>query len=78
MLLRVSGQSDGADYDVQAVNGIDPEDCGIEHAAELVAFAEAVLGPSDEERSRTRAALAVCAGEDGLVDAAAIVAASGV
>jgi hypothetical protein len=49
-------------------------DARVPHAAELLEFGEAVLGPDVARQARARVALRAALGAAGLVDAAAIVA----
>jgi hypothetical protein len=50
------------------------EDCGIPHAALLVAFAEAVIGDDDIGLNDARQRLAATLGDAALVDSAAVIA----
>jgi len=76
MLLRASGQAQGgSDIDV-AVVAAAPEtaaDSQIEHASELLAFADAVIAGSPEDIAGRRHALADKIGSTALVDAAAVI-----
>ena len=47
-------------------------DSGVDHGAELVAFAEAVVGADEAELERARKELLAAAGPQALVDAAAV------
>ena len=72
MLLRVSGQSEGAEIDLSTVNG-SGGDGGIEHGARLVAFAEAVMGGDEDVLRRERAALREVLSDEAFVDTAAVI-----
>jgi hypothetical protein len=61
------------EYDLGAVVGGAPGDCGVAQGRCLVEFAEAVLGEDDARLGRARAELAASVGPAGLVDAAAVV-----
>jgi hypothetical protein len=76
MLLRVSGQTEGADYDLHAVTA-GPEAAtpsGVEHASELLALADAVVRGSDAELASARERALAVLGPDGFVAAAAVAA----
>lgn len=73
MLLRVSGQTTGAQVDMRAVNGDVQEDGGVAHAAELVAFTEAVMNGDDEALAAARSALRVVLSPEAFVDACAVI-----
>jgi alkylhydroperoxidase family enzyme len=73
MLLRVSGQTNGADVDMSAVNGTVHADGGVAHAAELVAFAEAVMGDDEAALSRARQALRDVLTPEAFVDTCAVI-----
>lgn len=75
MLLRVSGETTGTSVDLTAINGEVGTEPGIEHAAELVAFTEAVMGTGDEELDRARTALRSVLGDEAFVDTCAVIAA---
>jgi alkylhydroperoxidase family enzyme len=64
----VSGQSQGADIDLAAVNGDTRDDGGIEHGAHLVAFTEAVMGEDEAALERERAALRAVLSPEAFVD----------
>ncbi len=49
-------------------------DAGLPHGAELVAFTDAIAGVDDDALAIARAALVASAGEEFMVDAAAVVA----
>lgn len=73
-MLRESMQMSGKELDVRGVTqGFDAVD--IPHAAALVAFAEAVVLGEPARIAHARDALRQALGEEGFVDAAAIVAA---
>jgi len=74
MLLRVSSEIEGAPADVRAIR----EDAaaagsGVPHAAELLAFAEAVLGDDDAVLDVARKDLLEAVGSEAFVDAAGVV-----
>jgi hypothetical protein len=74
MLLRASGETLGEKPDVSAIT--DPaaaESSGIEHAAALLAFADAAVVGSDAELDAARAQLLAEMGSECLVDAAGVV-----
>ncbi len=73
MLLRVSGQMTGADVDMAAVNGHVSDQAGIAHAAELVAFTEAVMGTDEAALETTRGALRAVLSPEAFVDACAVI-----
>lgn len=73
MLLRVSGESEGAGVDLSAVNGAAKDDGGVAHGALLGAFVEAVMGDDEAERTRARAALRAALTPEAFVDACAVV-----
>ncbi len=73
MLLRASSESSHEAVDLRAIT--DPESaakCGVAHAAELVAFADAVVGDDDDALSDARERVRQALGPEGLVDAAAV------
>jgi len=72
MLLRASGEMAGEPVDLAVVHG-DREAGGVAHSAELLEFAEAVLGEDDTRLDAARRALRAAVGEAGAVDAAAVV-----
>lgn len=69
-MLSSSSEYKGDDLAETLQNG----DGGVKLGHELSAFARAALGDDPEELRRSRAALRSVAGDDGLVDAAAVVA----
>jgi hypothetical protein len=73
MLLRASSQATGTVVDIAAVNGEVSGNGGIAHAAELVAFAEAVAGSDNAALSRAREALRAVLTSDEFVDACAVI-----
>jgi hypothetical protein len=73
MLLRVSGQVTGAQVDMRAVNGEVREGGGVEHAAELVAFTEAVMDGDDGALAEARSALRAVLSPEAFVDACAVI-----
>lgn len=72
-MLRESMQAGGKQVDVAGVTQGFDEAVDILHAAALVEFAEAVVAQDEARTARAREALRSALGEDGLVDAAAIV-----
>ncbi len=75
MLLRVSGQVTGTQIDMNTVNGEVHDQSGIAHAAELVAFVEAVMGDDDDALVKARAVLRAVVSPEAFVDACALIAA---
>lgn len=73
MLLRASGEMAGASVDMAAVNGEVRGDAGVPHAAELVAFTEAVMGENDATLTEARAALRAVLTPEAFVDACAVI-----
>jgi alkylhydroperoxidase family enzyme len=75
MLLRVSGEFQGSEVDLSAVNGQARDDGGVAHATELVAFTDAVMGRDDDALAEARSALQASLKPEAFVDACAIIAA---
>ena len=73
MLLRASGRTYDKTYHLAAVTGTPQGDGAVPEGAQLVAFAEAVLGDNDAKLARAREALMTALGPLGLVDAAGVV-----
>ena len=73
MLLRVSSQVEGAAVDMSAVNGELRAEPGIAHAAELVAFTEAVMGEDEAVLAAARSALRAVLGPEAFVDTCAVI-----
>lgn len=74
-MLRESMQSEGHEVDLGRItHGVD-EGVEVQHAAELLAFTEAVVERDAPRISAVRAKLRRALGDPGLVDAAAIAAA---
>jgi len=69
----VSGQVNGADVDLSAVNGAVRGDGGIEHAAELVRFTEAVMAGDDSSLVEARRALRGVVSPEAFVDTCAVI-----
>lgn len=69
----MSGQTQGSEVDLSAVNGAATGDTGVAHGAELVAFVEAVMGRDEEALVRARAALRAALGPEAFVDACAVI-----
>ena len=74
-MLRESMQSEGRQVDLAGVTQGFDEQVDIPHAAELVEFAEAVVARDAARTAAARAKLRAALGEEGFVDAAAVVAA---
>ena len=74
MLLRVSSQVSGEDVDLSLVTGHGSGDGGIVHGRSLVAFTEALMGDDEKALANRRKQLAEEIGDEGLVDAVAVVA----
>ncbi len=72
MALRASAQFSGQEVDVHAITEGNVADSGVDHGAELVAFAEAIVGTDDAALERARKELLRAAGPEALVDAAAV------
>jgi hypothetical protein len=74
MMLRVSVESEGGVANLSALTGAAPGAAsGVAHGAELVRFAEAVLGGDDAELLRAREALLAAVGAEAFVEAAGVV-----
>jgi len=73
MLLRASGQTTGTAVDMRAVNGDVHADGGVAHAAELVAFTEAVMRRDDAALAEARSALRAVLPPEAFVDACAVI-----
>jgi hypothetical protein len=69
----VSGQVEGAEIDLSAVNGEGNDDGGVAHGAALVGFVEAVMGDDDEALAAARTALGERLSPAAFVDACAVV-----
>ena len=69
----MSGLSQGAELDLSAVNGKLSGNEGIEHAAELVAFVEAVMSTDPAALVRCRNALRAVLTDAAFVDACAVI-----
>ena len=74
-MLRESMQTQGKTVALAAVTRGDEAGVDVPHAAELIAFAEAVVARDDARIAAARAALLPLLGPAGMVDAAATVAA---
>lgn len=73
MLLRASGAIAGERVNVGAVtNAANALTCGVPHAGELVAFADAIVATDDAALAEARAAVLRGLGAEPLVDAAAV------
>jgi len=73
MLLRVSSQTTGTQVDMAAVNGTVTSESGVRHAAELIAFTEAVMRDDDAVLAETRQALRAVLTPEAFVDACAVI-----
>jgi hypothetical protein len=74
MMLRVSVESEGGTANLAALTGAAPgAAAGVAHGAELVRFAEAVLGDDDAELRLAREALLAAVGPEAFVEAAGVV-----
>ena len=63
------------EVDLAAITNVDAADSsGIAHAAELIAFTDALVKGGDDELAQARAHLLAAVGSEGLVDTAGIVA----
>jgi alkylhydroperoxidase family enzyme len=71
----VSSQSEGAEVDLAAVNGVLNDDAGVAHGQRLVAFTDAAMGNDDALLETERAALRELLSADALVDTCATIAA---
>lgn len=69
----MSALSQGRQADLAAVNGAATEAVGVVHAAELVAFVDAVMGEDEAERVRARDALRRVVSPAAFVDACAVI-----
>ena len=74
MLLRVSGQPSGEDFDLRSVAESNGGDGGVAHGQVLIDFAEAVIGDDDQSLARQRDDVINQLGGDEMVDAAAVIA----
>lgn len=69
----MSGETSGRDYGLEAiVDGKAAHASGIDHAEELVALAEAMVGSDDDALAAARQRLDESLGAEALVDAAAV------
>jgi hypothetical protein len=74
-MLRASAQTTQTEIDIQGINGDrNAAALGVEHGAELMAFAEAVAGGDSTQLQSARESLLTGAGEAVLVDAAGVAA----
>lgn len=71
-MLRASSEHGKAAVDLAAVMGRAVGDGGIPHGALLTAFAEAVIGGTNEELAAVRSRVLDVLGSDALVDAAGV------
>ena len=69
----MSGQVEGAEIDLSAVNGEGGDDGGVDHGAALVAFVEAVMGDDDDALTAARESLRGTLSPAAFVDACAVV-----
>jgi alkylhydroperoxidase family enzyme len=73
MLLRVSGQAQQTEVDLDAVHGEGRGDGGVAHGGVLIAFVEAVMGRDDDALDRARATARRRLGPAAFVDACAVI-----
>ena len=71
-LLRASGRHADRDFSLDAVMRGDPNS-DVPEGGTLLAFADAALGRDEAALARTRDAVRLAAGADGLSDAAAVI-----
>ncbi len=72
-MLSLSAEASNTDVDLQIINGEDSAgDGGVLHGKELMAFAEAIARREESALLTTRQALIDAAGNDAMVDAAAV------
>lgn len=69
----MSGQVTGADVDMSVVNGAVHQDGGVEHAADLVLFTEAVMTGDDSSLPDARRALREVLSPEAFVDTCAVI-----
>jgi hypothetical protein len=73
LLLRASGAASGDAYDLRAVRDDDHlKDSGIDHAEELIALTEALVGENDETLNQARARAVDAVGPEATHDAIAV------
>ena len=68
----MSGESAGAEVDLEAVHGAGKGDGGVLHGAKLVAFVDAVMGDDTDETARARRALRAVLSAAAFVDTCAV------
>jgi len=74
MMLRASVEAAGGSADLRALTGVvDSAESRIPNGDALIAFAEAVVGGSDAEISRTRGELLERVGPEAFVDACGVI-----
>jgi hypothetical protein len=73
-MLSLSADASNTDIDLQIVNGDDSAPSGVPHSAALMRFAESVAGRDPQGIAAARQALFDEAGNDVVVDAAAVAA----
>lgn len=71
-MLSLSADASSTDIDLHIVNGDGDGASGVEHSRELMRFAEAVASRDPQRIADTRQALLDAAGNDVVVDAAAV------
>jgi hypothetical protein len=71
-MLRLSADASRTDIDLQIVNGDGSGTSAVTHSTQLMQFAEAVATRDPDAIARTREALLAVAGNDVVVDAAAV------
>lgn len=69
----MSGQFQGVDVDLSAVNAPSPRDGGVAHGARLLAFVDAVMGGDDAALARERTALRAQLSPEAFVDTCAVI-----
>ena len=69
----MSGQLQGAEVDLSAVNGRAADDGGVAQGTLLVGFVDAVLGDDDAARARARGDLRKALSTEAFVDACAVI-----
>ncbi len=71
-MLSLSAEATNTDVDLQLINGNTGGDGGVLHGSELLAFSEAIATRNSDTLAPTRQALLERAGNDSMVDAAAV------
>ena len=73
MLLRVSGETEGAELDLANINVNTGADGGVAHGAALVVFVDAAMGGDPAETQRQRSSLRGLLGDPAFVDTCAVI-----